>query len=84
MKNSNSPTNRRIASLTGAACIACCTVPILGIAMGSASIAGLAIYSEKAAIAALAIGLIVLLYRRFARKPAPSCDIDGSCNPNKQ
>jgi len=72
---------RRIAWLTGIACVACCTVPLLGVALGSASIAGLALYSEKAALVMAVIGVGALLFRRLTRSSGPSCNLDGSCKP---
>jgi hypothetical protein len=78
---SNSQTGRRIAWLTGIACVACCTLPIIDIAVRSASIAGLAVYSEKAAIAAAVVGILVLVYKRLSQKSGPACDINGSCKP---
>ena len=76
---------RRIAWATGILCVACCAVPLAGIAMGSAAIAGLAVYSEKAAIVVAALGLAAwLIYKRVRTKPAPSCDLDCGCRPEKK
>ena len=86
MSNDLNPktTVRRFAWLAGILCIGCCAVPLVGMAMGSAAIAGLAVYSEKVAIAAAAMGLVAwLIYRRTRRQAAPSCDLDGSCRPKK-
>lgn len=69
----------RIALVTGIACVACCAVPMLGVVIGSAAIAGLALYSEKAAIAVAAIGVCALVFNRLTRKASPACNIDGSC-----
>lgn len=73
----------RTAWITGIACVACCTVPLIGIAMGSAAIAGLSIYSERAAIVIAVIGVSVLLFKRLTRKEGPSCDLEGGCGPGK-
>jgi hypothetical protein len=72
---------KRIARITGVACVACCAIPSLGIAIGSASIAGLAMYSEKAAAAIAVIGLAFLIFNRLTRRTGPACEIDGSCRP---
>ena len=71
----------KIAWATGIACVACCTLPLVGVALGSAAIAGLAVYSEKAAIIVAAVGIGVLIYKRFARRAAPSCDLDCAAGP---
>jgi hypothetical protein len=73
---------KRIAWTAGIACVACCAIPSLGIAIGSASIGGLAIYSEKAAAAIAVIGLGFWIFKRLTRRSGPACDIDGSCRPN--
>lgn len=72
---------KRIAWTAGIACVACCAIPSLGIAIGSASIAGLAIYSDKAAAAVAVIGLGLWVFKRLTRRAGPACDIDGSCRP---
>lgn len=72
----------RIALASGIACAACCAVPLIAILVGSATVAGLAIYSEKAAAAFAVLGISVLLFRRLKKK-ASSCDVDGSCTPDK-
>jgi hypothetical protein len=74
---------KRIAWITGIACVACCAVPSLGIAIGSASIAGLAMYSEKAAAAVAVVGLGFWMFKRLTRRTGPACDIDGSCRPTE-
>jgi len=72
---------KRIAWTVGIACVACCAIPSMGIAIGSASIAGLAIYSEKAAAGIAVIGLGYWIYQRLTRRTGPACDIAGSCRP---
>lgn len=66
-----------------ALCVACCAVPLLGIAIGSAALAGLAIYTEKAAVLVLVSALAWLVYKYFVRKKAGSCDLDCRCKPSK-
>ena len=75
---------RRFAWIAGILCVACCTVPLIVIAMGTATLAGLAVYSEKIAIAAAALGVATwLIYKRARNKQPPSCDLDCSCRPEK-
>jgi len=68
----------RLAVLTGLACVACCSMPLLGAALGSALVAGLGWYFDLAAmvLAGLAVGAFMLSILK--RKPA-ACDIDGAC-----
>jgi hypothetical protein len=75
---------QRIVWITGVACVACCAIPLLGIAVGSASVAALAVYSEKAAAVVALVGVAVLVVKRLTCKPAPSCDVDGPCAPAKR
>lgn len=75
------PTMACIAWITGIACVACCTVPVIGVAIGSASLVALARYSEQAAFVIAMIGLGVLVLKRLMRKSGPACDIDGACRP---
>jgi len=72
---------KRIAWTAGIACVACCAIPSLGIAIGSASIAGLAIYSEKAAAAVVVIGAGFWIFKQLTRRTGPACQIDGNCKP---
>jgi nitrate reductase gamma subunit len=84
-KSQKSPTffAGRIAWFTGLACVACCAVPWLAIAVGSSTLAGLAIYSEKAAAAVALLGVFALIYKRLTRKSGPACDLDAGCGPAK-
>ena len=78
-------TARRFAWIAGILCVGCCAVPLIGIAMGSAAVAGLAVYSEKIALAAAAMGLIAwLIYTRIRSQQAPSCDLDCGCRPKNK
>ena len=72
---------KRIASWAGVLCIACCTLPLIGMAIGSAALAGLAIYSEKAVAGILIVAAVWLAYLYFARRNPPSCDLDCGCRP---
>ena len=71
----------RIAWTTGALCIVCCTVPFVGIAMGSAALAAFSFYSEGAAIAIAILVVMLLAYKYISRKKTPSCDLGCSCHP---
>jgi hypothetical protein len=75
---------RRIMWATGAACVACCTLPWLGLAVGSATLAGLAVYSERAAVLVALLGAALWFWRRSTRRAGPSCDIDGRCKPARR
>jgi hypothetical protein len=86
MSNASKPKTSfisRTAWMTGIACVACCAIPLIGIAMGSAAVAGLSLYSEKAAFVVAVAGVAVVLFRRFTRQQSPSCNLDGSCGPGK-
>ena len=77
-------TSRRMAWVAGILCVGCCAVPLVGIAIGSAAVAGLAVYSEKIALAAAAMGLVAwLIYKRARNLQAPSCDLDCGCRPKQ-
>ena len=76
------PSNpKRIAWTTGILCVSCCAIPFIGVAVGSATLAAFAVYSEKVAVVVLAVGVALLAYKRFTRKTPPSCDLDCSCRP---
>ena len=81
LKNSKSSNLGRIAWATGILCVACCAVPFIGIAIGSATLAAFAIYSEEAAIAIAVLGATLLAYKLYPRSQAPSCDLDCGCRP---
>ena len=72
---------KRIASWAGILCIACCTAPLIGIAIGSAGLAGLAIYSEKAVAVILIVAASLFAYLLFVRRNPPSCGLDRSRRP---
>lgn len=79
LKNAKSFRSKRIAWVTGVLCVACCTAPFIGMAVGSATFAAFALYSEEAAIAAL--GATLLAYKYYSRRKAPSCDLGCGCQP---
>ena len=72
---------KRIAWITGLLCAACCAVPVAALVLGSASLAALAVYADKVAIAVLAAGLTLLAYAHYRRNKNPSCDLDCSFRP---
>ena len=74
-------TFKHIGAWTGILCVACCTLPLIGLATGSAVLAGLAIYSEKAVVAVLMLAAIALGYLFFLRKKPRSCDLDCGSKP---
>ena len=76
-------TASRIVWITGISCVACCAVPLIGVLIGSATVAGLAIYSEEFAALVAVIGVSLLIIRRLTRKTGPACNLDGSCGPGK-
>jgi len=71
----------RIALATGILCVACCALPVIGVALGSATIAGFAVYSEKAAAAVAVLGIAFLVIRHITRLGAASCDLDCGARP---
>ena len=78
-------TTRRLAWVAGILCVGCCAVPLIGIAIGSATLAGLAVYSEKIALAAAAMSLVAwLIYKRIRSQQSPSCDLDCSSRPKNR
>ena len=78
-------TTRRLAWVAGILCAGCCAVPLVGIAMGSAAVAGLAVYSEKIALAAAAVSLVAwLVYTRTRSQRAASYDLECGCGKKQE
>ena len=74
---------RSVAWLIGGLCVACCAIPILAISIGSTGLIISAAFFESIAIAVLVLGLMILLvYWRFVRKSAASCDIHCPSRPD--
>lgn len=68
------PSSRsRIAWVTGILCVACCAVPFVGVAMGSATLAAFVFYWEGAAIAFAILGVAWVVYALISRREASSC-----------
>lgn len=65
-------------------CGLCCALPIIGTAIGMASLATIAFYLEKVGFAAIGLAFISLLFvwhksRTKKTTPANSCSIDCEC-----
>ncbi len=71
-------TTRRLAWSAFAACVGCCTIPVLGIVFGFTSIVGLGVYFEQAALGFFIAALSLFLYSAHKKKQ-PSCSTDCSC-----
>lgn len=83
-QSSPKPALKRLAWITGALCVACCALPLIGALAGSAALAGLAVYAEQAAIAVLALGLAlglaIFVIARLRRRP--TCHLTCSKGSN--
>ena len=71
-------TTKRLAWSAVAACVGCCTIPVVALAIGFTSIAGLGVYFEQAATGFFVAALALFLYGVY-RKKQPSCRTDCSC-----
>ena len=76
-------TSTRITLLAGIACIGCCAIPLVGVTIGSAAMAGLAAYSDLAICGVVMAGFLAFILWRVMRRDGPSCDLDGRCKPNR-
>ena len=81
IKKPTSSSSNRAVWLTGILCVACCTIPLVGIVMGSATLAAFAFYAEGIAIAMLALGTAWFGYKYISRRKAAACDVDCGCRP---
>lgn len=72
---------RTTAWVAGILCVACCVVSLAGLAVGSATLAALALYFETAAIAAVVLGIALFIYKLASRRKASSCAINCGCRP---
>ena len=72
---------KRLAWLVGFACLVCCTLPLIAIAMGSTALVAFAVHLERAGIAIGAIGAILFLYILFVRRKGASCSVNCGCRP---
>jgi glucan phosphoethanolaminetransferase (alkaline phosphatase superfamily) len=73
------PTAKRLAWLSGILCVLCCTIPILGVAVGSATLAGAAAFFESAAAAFVAAAGVLLAVWLYRRRRAPACHLHCGC-----
>jgi hypothetical protein len=76
-----SRTQRIMAWITGIACVACCAMPLLGIGIGAAGVAGLSAHSELLGCIAAGLAIVAFLAWRLRRRNAPACKVDGACKP---
>ena len=78
------PSPRVLSWFTGAACVACCTLPLLALALGSTALTGLAFFLEPLA-SALAIATAALLaWRWWVKRQAPACGLDCESRDARQ
>ena len=68
--------HRALAWITGTACVACCALPLLALALGSTALAGLALFLEPLAATLALLTAALLAWRWWARRRAPACDLD--------
>ena len=67
-------------------CALCCALPIIGAALGMASLTTLSFYLEKISIIALGIAALLIWFawykkRKQAKACAASCDTNCDCKP---
>lgn len=67
---------RGLAWLTGTACVACCALPVLALALGSTALAGLAFFLEPLASGLALATAALLAWRAWRKRQAPACDLD--------
>lgn len=67
---------RVLAWFTGGACVACCTLPLLALALGSTALTGLAFFLEPLAAGLALLTAALLAWRWWAKRQAPACDLD--------
>ena len=83
VRNSRSSLAARIALAAGVFCVACCTLPLLGLTLGSAAVLGLAVHTEKVAIMLAAVAAVALAVGFWRGRQAPACDVGGECSPDQ-
>lgn len=76
-----SSSHKRIAWAAGILCVVCCAAPIIGLAIGSASLAAFAFYFDKAVIALAVVGVALFVYKFASRRKAPACELNCGCRP---
>jgi hypothetical protein len=80
MKENKLPAVFRYVGIT--LCIACCTLPLLGVVLGIGAITALAKYLEWGAMITLVIALVVAGVYFYQRKKEPACDINCGSKKN--
>ena len=74
----------RVTIALGLACVACCSVSLIGVGVLAAVSAAVVQCSELLAIALLAAGAFAFwIWRQFVVKRPKVCELEGACNPNK-
>jgi len=76
-----SSSHKRIAWAAGILCVGCCAAPIVGLVIGSASLAAFAVYFDKTVIALAVLGVALFVYKFASRRKAPACELDCGCRP---
>ncbi len=67
---------RTLAWFTGTACVACCTLPMVALALGSTALTGLAFFLEPLASVPAIATAALLAWRWWAKRQTPACDLD--------
>lgn len=70
-----------------ASCGLCCALPLIGTAIGMASVAAVAFYLEKIGIAALILAAFFYFYSLYKTRKkntqcATACDVSCECKPD--
>lgn len=68
--------SRGLAWFTGAACVACCTLPVLALTLGSTALTGLAFFLEPLASGLALATAALLAWRAWRKRQAPACHLD--------
>ncbi len=75
----NRVTPKRTVLATAALCVGCCTIPVVGLALGFTAVAGLGVYFDRAAIGFFVAGALIFIYLKIKGRNT-ACAIDGSCS----
>jgi hypothetical protein len=78
-KNTLRKPTRSILFLSFFACIICCSLPFLAIAISSAGLIALANHAELMAVLALATGVLLTVFMWWKSRHAPSCSVNCGC-----
>lgn len=76
--------SRGLAWFTGAACVACCTLPMLALALGSTALTGLAFLLEPLASGLALATAALLAWRAWRKRQAPACALDCARRPTSR